>query len=56
LDNEKSKLVTDLTTEDFHIDKHTRVEDEKDDFTEYVDEHTNDCDKESMDRSNKYKN
>ncbi|CAG8724432.1 2263_t:CDS:1, partial [Dentiscutata heterogama] len=55
LDNEKSKLVTDLTTENFYIDKHTRVEDEKDDFTEYVDECTNDRDKESMDRSNKYK-
>ncbi|CAG8736492.1 9936_t:CDS:2, partial [Cetraspora pellucida] len=46
LDNEKSKFVTDLTTEDFHIDKRTRVEDEKDDFTEYVDERTNDRDKE----------
>ncbi|CAG8684181.1 14038_t:CDS:1, partial [Dentiscutata heterogama] len=55
LDNEKSKLVTDLTTKDFHIDKYTRVEDEKDDFIEYVDKCTNDCDKESMDRSNKYK-
>ncbi|CAG8504807.1 15405_t:CDS:1 [Dentiscutata heterogama] len=55
LDNEKSKLVTYLTTEDFHIDKRTRVEDEKDDFTKYVDECTNDHDKESVDRSNKYK-
>ncbi|CAG8827050.1 15536_t:CDS:1, partial [Dentiscutata erythropus] len=45
LDNKKSKLVTDLTTEDFHIDKHTRVEDEKDDFIEYVDERTNDREK-----------
>ncbi|CAG8689987.1 9141_t:CDS:2 [Cetraspora pellucida] len=55
LDNKKSKLVTDLTTEDFYINKRTRVEDEKDDFTEYVDKHTNDRDKESMNRSNKYK-
>ncbi|CAG8681764.1 5981_t:CDS:2 [Cetraspora pellucida] len=31
LDNEKSKLVTDLTTKDFYIDKCTKVEDEKDD-------------------------
>ncbi|CAG8542833.1 14398_t:CDS:1, partial [Dentiscutata heterogama] len=50
LDNKKSKLVTDLTTEDFHIDKYTRVEDKKDDFTKYVNEYTNDRDKESMDR------
>ncbi|CAG8611040.1 5689_t:CDS:2, partial [Dentiscutata heterogama] len=41
--------------EDFHINKCTRVEDKKDDFTEYVDECTNNHDKESMDRSNKYK-
>ncbi|CAG8626960.1 10806_t:CDS:2 [Gigaspora margarita] len=53
--NENSGVVTDFTTEDSRVDKRTRVEDEKDDCTEYDYERVNEYNKECKDVSDKYK-
>ncbi|CAG8598216.1 15524_t:CDS:2 [Dentiscutata erythropus] len=55
LDNETSDVVTDLTSEDSHVDKRIRLEDEKDDCTEYDDGCMNEYNKEYSDVSGKYK-
>ncbi|CAG8703248.1 6724_t:CDS:1, partial [Dentiscutata heterogama] len=54
LGKEKSEHKVDLITEDSHVTKHTRLEDEKDDYVEY-DEHDNKHKNESANMGNGYK-
>ncbi|CAG8782750.1 38351_t:CDS:2, partial [Gigaspora margarita] len=52
---EKGDSVSDLYYEDFHSSKRVRVVDEKDDYFEYCDEGTSECNKDSTVEGDKFK-